>query len=126
MKIIEFDADPAKTNKKQVAYVTDPPLTDEVFRQFSQRVHNDPNINIEFFLEDGLLIVRRVDLDGRDLDETEKLLTEAERQVQRAHDNAKKEREEFLQQLSNMTGRAIRTKPPVADAGGSAGDADKK
>jgi hypothetical protein len=126
MKIIEFDADPAKTNTKQVAYVTDPPLTEEVFRQFSQRLRNDPGINIEFFLEGGLLVVRRVDLDGRDLDEVEKLLTEAERQVQRAHDSAKKEHEEFLQQLSNMTGRGVRTKPPVAEAGGSAGNSDKK
>jgi hypothetical protein len=62
MKIIEFDDDPAKTNAKQVAYITDPPLNDEVFQQFDRRVRNDPGINIKFYFEDGLLIVHRVDL----------------------------------------------------------------
>ena len=111
MKIIEIEPD--KTNEKQVAYITDPPLTENFFRQFSLRVHNDPNIEIEYFLEGGLLVIRRLDLDGRDLDRTEELLTETEHQIQRTKESAKTAREELLQRISNQTGRPIRKKPPV-------------
>jgi hypothetical protein len=124
MKIIEIDPD--KTNEKQVAYITDPPLSEGLFAQFTRRVRNDPNIDTEFSLEDGLLVTRRLDLDGRDLDRAEELLTETERQIQRTNDSAKTAREEFLQRISNQTGRPIRKKPPVAQAAISTGDADEK
>jgi hypothetical protein len=112
MKIIEIDPD--KTNEKQVTYITDPPLDEEVFRQFERRVRSDPNIDIKFSLDGELLVVHRLDLDGRDLDIIQEALMDAERQIQRAHDIEKKAREELLQRISNQTGRPLRTKPPVA------------
>jgi hypothetical protein len=114
MKINEFHEDPEKTNGKQVAYLTEPTLNEEVFRLFSQRIRNDPGIDIKFSLDDGLLIVRTVDLSAHDLDRIEELLTEAEKQVQRMHQNTKTEHEQLLQRISQQTGRSLRKKPPGA------------
>jgi hypothetical protein len=119
MKIIAIDAE--KTNDKQVAYVTDPLLTEEVYVKYSQMV-GQGNL---FKFKDGSLISQH-HLDAGFLKATADHFTQVERKIQSEHDKAEKAREEFLQELSKQSGLPIRKKPLVADPAGSSGDANQK
>jgi hypothetical protein len=109
MQITEIDE--AETNTMQVAYVTKPPLTEEVFAKYALAF--GPN---NFFTRKGeLLITMRHDLDPQYLKETAEHLTQMEQQIQSANDRAEKTRQDLLQRISKQSGLPIRKKPPVAD-----------
>jgi|ERR1700736_5262043 len=110
MKIIGIDPD--ETNDKQVAYVTDPPLTEEVFAKYATMF--GPN---NLFKRKGeLLVTARHDLDRDYLNETAGHLTQMEQQIQSARDRAEKARQDLLQRVSKQSGLPIRNKPPVTDS----------
>jgi hypothetical protein len=120
MKIIAIDPD--QTNDKQVAYVTDPPLTEEVFAKYSQMF--GPN---NLFKRKGeLLITTRHDLDGNYLNETAGHLTQMEQQIQSFRDRGEKAHQEVLQRASKQSGLPIRKSAPVPGSSENAGDAPKK
>jgi hypothetical protein len=120
MQITEIDE--AETNETQAAYVTEPPLTEEVFAKYSQMVGSG---NV-FKHKNGLLIAGRHDLDPEYLNATAEHLTQMENAIQKAHDRAENARQQLLERVSKQSGLPIRKKPPVANPGGSAGDAEQK
>src|SRR5437762_2949373 len=105
MKITDIDE--AETNEQQVAYVTDPPLDEKVFKGYSQ-ICGSGNL---FIHKAGLLIAKRLDLPREYLNETADLLTQVEREIQKAHDRTEKARQDLLDRLSKQVGLPIRKKP---------------
>lgn len=121
MQITQIDD--LETNDKQVAYVTDPPLTQAVFAGYSEMV--GPG-NMFKFHKSGLLITTRHDLDAAYLKATAEHLTQIERQIQSGRDQRVKARKELLDRVSKQSGLPIRKQSPVADSAGGSSDADKK
>jgi hypothetical protein len=102
MKIVAID--PRNTNDKQTAFFTEPPLTEEVFKVYSQVVGKQ---NI-FRCKEGLLVTEQgFGIDKQFLDQTAEYLTDAEIQIEHAKTRKEKEHEARLKAISEGTGRPI-------------------
>lgn len=120
MKIIGIDPD--ESNNKQVAYVTDPPLTQEVFDSYA-RTFGPTNL---FRFKDGLLITQTLGMNADFLNETEQFLAQAKQQIERAKASTEQTHEDLLKSFSEQSGRPIIRKPPVPKADGNPSDTDKQ
>jgi len=120
MQIIGIDGN--ETNRGQIAFATDPPITKEIFALYSQMM----GINNIFKLKGHLLIARRLDLRPDFLNQTAEHLTQIESEVRKTRESAEKAHQKLLQRLSKQSGLPITGKPPVTNPGGSSGDADQK
>jgi hypothetical protein len=104
MKIVGIDDSPDRTNEKQTAFFTEPPLTVEVFAIYAQLVGKQ---NI-FSYQDGLLVTSHsFGTDSQFLDQTEVYLSEAEKKIQGTQTRREKEHKDRLEHISKTTGRPI-------------------
>jgi hypothetical protein len=104
MKIVAIDDNPENSNETQTAFITDPPLTKEVFDQYSMIVGKQ---NI-FQCKNGLLVTSQAfGLDKQYIDQTQEFLTDAEKQIEHAKTRKEKQHTERLKNISQGTGRPI-------------------
>jgi hypothetical protein len=104
MKITGIDDNPEKTNDKETAFFTDPPLTKEVFDQYSEIIGKQ---NIFRRKGDLLVTAQAFGLDKQYIDQTEEFLTDAEKQVEHAKTRQEKRYTDRLKAISQGTGRPI-------------------
>lgn len=116
MKIIGID--PEHTDQKQTAFVTDPPLTEDIFRLYAQAFQQG-----NLFKRKGGLLVAEREIPKEYLADTEQMLTQFEQQIARNIERAKKDRADLLDRVSKQTGLPIIDKSTVPDAGPVVGEA---
>jgi tRNA uridine 5-carbamoylmethylation protein Kti12 len=95
--------DPDNTDERQIAFVTQPPLTEEVFKLYGQ-MYGPGNY---FRRKEGLLVTERSDMSKEYLDETAKVLTQIEQQIENRRLRAQQDRDARLQRVSEQTGMPI-------------------
>ena len=106
MKITSFDPDKS-VPKERVVFLTDPPLSDDVFQKFQKLGYAD-----DFSHEKGCLILHNFTRLTRGFKpEVEQHLTQAEESVTLEKQGAKTFHERFIKNVSEATGI------PVAEAG---------
>lgn len=108
MKIIGIDPD--ESNNKQVAYVTDPPLTEEVFDSYA-RTFGPTNL---FTFKNGLLITENLQMNANFLDETEQFLAQAKQQIEKEKARTELTHDDLLKRFSEQSGRPVIKKPPIS------------
>jgi hypothetical protein len=99
-----IDDSPENTNDKETAFFTEPPVTEEVFSEYSKIIGKQ---NIFRRKGDLLVTTQAFGLDKQYLDQTEEFLTDAERQIEHAKTRKGKQYTDRLKSISEGTGRPI-------------------